>query len=54
MNQDAEQMSDDSLQTHPLYATDRDEVDALLGHQGDPGPEHLTTAGINKKNELKT
>ena len=38
-------MSDDSLQTHPLYATDRDEVDALLGHQGDPGPEHLTTAG---------
>ena len=38
-------MSDDSNQTHPLYATDRDEVDALLGHQGDPGPEHLTTAG---------
>ena len=38
-------MSDDSLQTHPLYTTDRDEVDALLGHQGDPGPEHLTTAG---------
>ena len=39
------EMSDDSLQTHPLYTTDRDEVDALLGHQGDPGPEHLTTAG---------
>ena len=37
------EMSDDSLQTHPLYTTDRDEVDALLGHQGDPGPEHLTT-----------
>ncbi len=37
-------MDDTNAQTHPLYAIDRDEVDALLGHQGDPGPEQLTTA----------
>ena len=37
-------MSDKTGQTHPLYATDRDQVDALLGHQGDPGPEQLTVA----------
>ena len=37
-------MSDQNGQTHPLYATDRDQVDALLGHQGEPGPEQLTVA----------
>ena len=37
-------MSEQTGQTHPLYATDRDQVDALLGHQGDPGPEQLTVA----------
>ena len=37
-------MDDNTGQTHPLYATDRDQVDALLGHQGEPGPEQLTTA----------
>ncbi len=37
-------MVDQPGQTHPLYATDRDQVDALLGHQGDPGPEQLTVA----------
>jgi len=37
-------MSDQTGQTHPLYATDRDHVDALLGHQGDPGPDQLTVA----------
>ena len=37
-------MSDDTTQTHPLYASDRDQVDALLAHQGDPGPDQLTTA----------
>ena len=37
-------MSDDTAQTHPLYATDRDMVDALLGHKGEPGPEQLTNA----------
>ena len=37
-------MSDQTEQTHPLYGTDRDQVDALLGHQGDPGPEQLTVA----------
>ena len=37
-------MSDQNSQTHPLYAKDRDQVDALLGHQGEPGPEQLTVA----------
>ena len=37
-------MDDNKAQTHPLYATAREDVDALLGHQGDPGPEQLTTA----------
>ena len=37
-------MSDPTEQTHPLYSTDRDQVDALLGHHGAPGPEQLTTA----------
>ena len=37
-------MDDNTGQTHPLYSTDRDQVDALLGHQGEPGPEQLTTA----------
>ena len=31
-------------QTHPLYRTDRDQVDSLLGHQGNPGPLQLTVA----------
>ena len=37
-------MDENPVQTHPLYSTDRDQVDALLGHQGEPGPEQLTTA----------
>ena len=37
-------MSDDTNQTHPLYAADRDQVDSLLAHQGEPGPDQLTTA----------
>ena len=37
-------MGDQTDQAHPLYATDRDQVDALLGHQGEPGPEQLTVA----------
>ena len=37
-------MDENTGQTHPLYSTDRDQVDALLGHQGEPGPEQLTTA----------
>ena len=37
-------MSEETGQMHPLYATDRDQVDALLGHQGEPGPEQLTVA----------
>jgi len=37
-------MADDTSQTHPLYATDREIVDALLGHEGEPGPEQLTHA----------
>lgn len=32
-------------QTHPLYATDRDQVDHCLGHQGEPGALELTTVG---------
>ena len=37
-------MDDTTGQTHPLYLIDRDQVDALLGHQGEPGPEQLTAA----------
>ena len=37
-------MAEQNEQTHPLYASDRDAVDALLGHQGEPGPDQLTTA----------
>ncbi|HJN35360.1 MAG: DUF3288 family protein [Prochlorococcus sp.] len=33
-------------QTHPLYAIDRDRVDGLLAHDGEPGPDQLTTAGM--------
>ena len=36
------QMSDNN-QSHPLHAIDRDQVDACLGHQGEPGPQQLTT-----------
>ena len=32
-------------QIHPLYAIDRDQVDAVLAHQGEPGPMHLTLIG---------
>ena len=38
-------MTNDSQQTHPLYAIDRDQIDAVLGHQGEPGPQQLTTVG---------
>ena len=33
-------------QTHPQYSTDRDRIDMLLGHQGDPDENHLTTASM--------
>jgi hypothetical protein len=33
----------DNKQSHPLHAIDRDQVDACLGHQGEPGPQQLTT-----------
>ena len=36
-------MTDDMQQTHPLYAIDRDQIDAVLGHEGAPGPQQLTT-----------
>ena len=36
-------MTDDTQQTHPLYAIDRDQIDAVLGHEGEPGPQQLTT-----------
>lgn len=36
-------MTDDTQQTHPLYAIDRDQIDAVLGHDGEPGPQQLTT-----------
>ena len=29
-------MTDDTPQTHPLYAIDRDQIDAVLGHEGEP------------------
>ena len=37
-------MTEDNGQTHPLYATDREVVDSLLGHAGAPGPDQLTSA----------
>ena len=36
-------MTDDTQQIHPLYAIDRDQIDAVLGHDGEPGPQQLTT-----------
>ena len=36
-------MTDDMQQTHPLYAIDRNQIDAVLGHEGAPGPQQLTT-----------
>ena len=36
-------MTNDTQQTHPLYAIDRDQIDAVLGHEGEPGPQQLTT-----------
>ena len=36
-------MTDDTQQTHPLYAIDRDQIDAVIGHEGEPGPQQLTT-----------
>ena len=36
-------MTDETQQTHPLYAIDRDQIDAVLGHDGVPGPQQLTT-----------
>ena len=36
-------MTDDMQQAHPLYAIDRDQIDAVLGHEGEPGPQQLTT-----------
>ena len=36
-------MTDDTQQTHPLYAIDRDQIDAVLGHEDEPGPQQLTT-----------
>lgn len=43
-SQDPAPMSDE--QVHPLYRTDRDTVDGLLGHPGEPGPEQLTRAAM--------
>ena len=39
-------MSDNTEQTHPLYVTDRDRLDAALGHKGDPTNMHLTTVAM--------
>ncbi len=36
-------MTDYTQQTHPLYAIDRDQIDAVLGDEGEPGPQQLTT-----------
>ena len=36
-------MTDDTQQTHPLYAIDRDQIDAVIGHEGEPSPQQLTT-----------
>ena len=36
-------MAEDTQQSHPLYAIDRDQIDAVLGHEGEPGPQQLTT-----------
>lgn len=33
-------------QTHPLYITDRDRLDAVLGHKGEPTNMHLTTVAM--------
>lgn len=33
-------------QNHPLYASDRDRIDALLGHKGEPNEEQLTTTAM--------
>jgi hypothetical protein len=37
-------MAEDIQQTHPLYASDRDILDSLLGFEGAPGPDQLTAA----------
>ena len=37
-------MAEDIQQTHPLYASDRDILDSLLGFEGAPGPDQLTSA----------
>ena len=37
-------MAEDIQQTHPLYASDRDILDSLLGFEGVPGPDQLTSA----------
>ena len=37
-------MAEDIQQTHPLYASDRDILDSLLGYEGAPGPDQLTSA----------
>ena len=37
-------MEDNIQQTHPLYDSDRDILDSLLGFRGDPGPDQLTSA----------
>ena len=37
-------MAEGIQQTHPLYASDRDILDSLLGFEGAPGPDQLTSA----------
>ena len=37
-------MAEDIQQTHPLYASDRDILDSLLGFEGAPGADQLTAA----------
>ena len=34
------------MQKHPQFDTDRDRIDALLGHDGSPGNLQLTTAAM--------
>ena len=41
-----QQISVTPEQNHPLYASDRDRIDALLGHRGEPNEDQLTTAAM--------
>ena len=41
-----QQISVTPEQNHPLYASDRDRIDALLRHRGEPNEDQLTTAAM--------